>query len=1058
MYQSQRISWLRAACIVLVLLLCGTAVLCACSKDPDKDPDETPPTDETNPGGDDVKTVDLILNGQSQYTIVRPDAGGNILRTASVSLRKALMALSNVDEVGLMTDYETAVEKELLIGDTNRPESAEVKARLGDDAYRAEIVNDKIVIVGESEAAVARGVRYFIREVLGYVTTIGITPQWTLSVPADLMFVGAAQSNTASDPRNPEDVIVYSCDVFDHGAMGDGTTDDTKAFQAAIDAVYKQGGGTVYVPAGQYLIKGSLTVKRSVYLAGAWSNPETAPADIARGTVLLATGNRGNADAAPLITIGASAGVIGLTVYYPEQTLDAPVAYPASILIKDNLAGDGTQHSSSVQNVTLVNAWRGIAADQGNQLPSVHDAYMTVLDYGFRINKCYDCARISALHIGPSYWASYAGLDEAEIAAVTKKSAVGVILMRTDGQMMNDVVADSCRVGVSLERNTTDSGETAGYTNLSNVRLTNCTVGINNEYNSASFSMMEISCSGEGAVCVQTTNTTAVTGSLRLYDCKLTNPDGPCVYVGEGAKATVAVQNSTFSTSAKHYAVDARGGMLSLTNNDFSDCAKAVNITKTALSAIVSNNKTSGSIENALGDDQALVQTASVSSLPDVTDFALDIPAPPVVAATKQIFNVKEYGAKGDGKADDTAAFEDAISAAKKAGGGIVYLPAGYYNVTSGLTIPTGVELRGIHEGMHVTTGEGSVIYVTENHGAANEYAFITMEKGSGLRGITFWYPRQAWNNIVAYPWTVSVEGQDCVIRNICFGNTYQAINMAEADCGGHYVDNITGCVLSRGIALDGSTKTGVLMNTHFNITFYSAVWGTKLTDASGAFGSGDMAVALFKHMNANLTAYSFGETVDEQVLFIFNYRARYGMDFTGGFDGKIVGSGVDGSLCGIRVTGSYDNDLVLLNFMDDIVPGETPEGNLGIYVKVDDLSTVRFVASGASSYNYVPSGLVVLESGNLVLDGFDARVTPASGNGAILVKSGSAEVSGIVFQHVGPLNSLGQFSQQSSSASTVDIRVDGDGELSLYSAMARYFFRDDIKGDTLEYNYVVTQ
>jgi hypothetical protein len=498
--------------------------------------------------------------------------------------------------------------------------------------------------------------------------------------------------------------------------------------------------------------------------------------------------------------------------------------------------------------------------------------------------------------------------------------------------------------------------------------------------------------------------------------------------------------------------------MLSLTNNDFGSCQKAVNVTATTLSAIVSNNKMSGNIENALGDEQALVQTASVSSLPDVTDFTLDIPAPPVVAATKQIFDVKEYGAKGNGKADDTAAFEDAISAAKKAGGGIVYVPAGYYNVTSGLTIPTGVELRGIHEGMHVTTGEGSIIYVTENHGEKDECAFITMERGSGLRGITFWYPMQRWNSIVPYPWTVSVMGQDCVIRNICFGNTYQAINMAEADCGGHYVDNITGCVLSGGIAIDGSTKAGVLMNTHFNITFYSAVWGTKLTDASGAFGSGDMATALFKHMNANLTAYSFGDTVDEQILFIFNYRAKYGMDFTGGFDGKIVGSGVDGSICGIRVTGSYENDLNLLNFMDDIVPGKTPEGNIAIYVKVTDDSTVRFVASSASSYNYVPADLVRLESGNLVLDGFDARVTPANGNGAIRIAGGVAEISGIVFHHVGPLDSQGQFSKQPSAAATVDVRVDSKGELYLYSAMARYFFHDTIKGDVGEYNYVLTR
>ena len=46
-------------------------------------------------------------------------------------------------------------------------------------------------------------------------------------------------------------------------------------------------------------------------------------------------------------------------------------------------------------------------------------------------------------------------------------------------------------------------------------------------------------------------------------------------------------------------------------------------------------------------------------------------------------FNVKTYGAVGDGRADDTSGVQGAIKAACAAGGGIVHLPRGTYKVTA---------------------------------------------------------------------------------------------------------------------------------------------------------------------------------------------------------------------------------------------------------------------------------------------------------------------------------------------------------------------------------------
>lgn len=62
------------------------------------------------------------------------------------------------------------------------------------------------------------------------------------------------------------------------------------------------------------------------------------------------------------------------------------------------------------------------------------------------------------------------------------------------------------------------------------------------------------------------------------------------------------------------------------------------------------------------------------------------------------VFNVKDYGAAGDGEAEDQAALTAALNDAGKNGGGIVYLPEGTYNMTNAsmnFIVPNQVILAG---------------------------------------------------------------------------------------------------------------------------------------------------------------------------------------------------------------------------------------------------------------------------------------------------------------------------------------------------------------------------
>jgi hypothetical protein len=66
-----------------------------------------------------------------------------------------------------------------------------------------------------------------------------------------------------------------------------------------------------------------------------------------------------------------------------------------------------------------------------------------------------------------------------------------------------------------------------------------------------------------------------------------------------------------------------------------------------------------------------------------------------VALAAATFFNVKTYGALGNGTGDDTAAITATITAAVAAGGGTVFFPPGVYRVVSAITLPGSVTLLG---------------------------------------------------------------------------------------------------------------------------------------------------------------------------------------------------------------------------------------------------------------------------------------------------------------------------------------------------------------------------
>jgi polygalacturonase len=77
--------------------------------------------------------------------------------------------------------------------------------------------------------------------------------------------IGDRALNAQSPTANNNDLGARIYNIRDFGAKGDGITLDTAALQAAIDACNRDGGGTVLVPAGTFLI-GATELKSNVTL------------------------------------------------------------------------------------------------------------------------------------------------------------------------------------------------------------------------------------------------------------------------------------------------------------------------------------------------------------------------------------------------------------------------------------------------------------------------------------------------------------------------------------------------------------------------------------------------------------------------------------------------------------------------------------------------------------------------------------------------------------------------------------------------------------------------
>jgi hypothetical protein len=281
----------------------------------------------------------------------------------------------------------------------------------------------------------------------------------------------------------------------------------------------------------------------------------------------------------------------------------------------------------------------------------------------------------------------------------------------------------------------------------------------------------------------------------------------------------------------------------------------------------------------------------------------------PAVFAASTNFVVQDFGAKGDGKTDDTVAFQKALDTAARNGGGVVEAPRGNYFFAGHLSIPNAVTLRGIWESVpsHVgirnpgapkPTDDGTTFLVTENAGKEDGPAFITLNNNSTLKGVVLYYPDQdPGAEPKEYPWAIAMRGKNPAVLGVELLNPYNGIDAAHNER--HLIRDVQGQPLRRGIYVDDIYDIGRIENVHFN-----PWWSMK--------------PRLFQWQQAHGEAFILGRS-DWQYMFntfCFGYSIGYKFVKTsaGVCNGNFLGIGADDCFTAVVVENSARMALLISN------------------------------------------------------------------------------------------------------------------------------------------------
>ncbi len=670
------------------------------------------------------------------YTVVRSDDSPQYLTLLAVKLRQQFTERGV--EVGIATDYDEnpdadAISKknEILVGETNRPESAEARQKLAEEGkeYGCYRIGNKLCLIGTDGYGSASAGYEFMEKMFGYV-------------------------------REEAERFILLTDYMTD-AMAE---DQTQAFKKAISAAQKSG-TPIFVPVGEYNISESLTLN-SIGMVG----------EIKEGNVPLIKHIKSDG---PLFKLESGAMISNLFIrssYVPSSgTGDAEIT----------MRGSGCQ----VKNVSIKEPYIGILAGSltdANVNPGrlyIHGVNVLSPAYaGIYVNGCRDSSWISDCLVWsegdrrPDYAFWLTDNDElisSDLNAVGAGTGfyIHCIAQKSDGSLggywgtLTRCRTRNCNVGMQIGA----GSHKATLTDCDFSAIDSALVVSSETAETTIVSVSGCRLLSENDSCVSVSGARIINLSGSLIQ-RIGQSDSAAVLLKGGRMA--GLSDNQISSSGTGVRIDHPGTQYacSVLNNQ---------IMTSAPNAIESNLQTDlrqfeGNLEETgeqITDSQTVDEIAPENrmSVLDLPDYSIE----------EQGHNVMQLGAFGDGQKDDTKAFQRAIELARSDGLPVL-VPMGAYLISETLDLD-GIELKG-YDCLSWTSDSPELPRLM--HSTWKE-PVIRMCNGASVTGIAIWSSYVSSSDFdqstflsksgEAAP-EVVITGQGCTFRQVRMDRPYWGI------------------------------------------------------------------------------------------------------------------------------------------------------------------------------------------------------------------------------------------------------------------------------------------